>query len=252
MLAASAALELAEVRVASAEKMRLFLTRGRRLHEDMQTCDAAFRRAALAFSAAEESPSHSGSLVVDPGEKATASSCFAAPALTRVHSRYVECEHGFVLIKGRRDHTIEPRCLRSGCLQAAVEWWNCWNSLQLAWRHRRCQSSFNWETPLADTIATLSIAKGISGYGMYLAHASQSQHLSPSLTDISSFHGENSFLSNFYPAPCVYEGETYATVEHAFQAAKTRHSCAKQGGAGTKHDFRIKLLMKGSLAFQLD
>jgi ribA/ribD-fused uncharacterized protein len=29
------------------------------------------------------------------------------------------------------------------------------------------------------------------------------------------------FLSNFWPALVVYDGETYATVEHAYQAAKT-------------------------------
>jgi N-glycosidase YbiA len=38
---------------------------------------------------------------------------------------------------------------------------------------------------------------------------------------ISNFHGENFFLSNFFPAPVSYEGEIYPTVEHAFQAAKT-------------------------------
>ena len=38
---------------------------------------------------------------------------------------------------------------------------------------------------------------------------------------ISNFHGDNFFLSNFFPAPVIYDGETYPTVEHAFQAAKT-------------------------------
>jgi len=38
---------------------------------------------------------------------------------------------------------------------------------------------------------------------------------------ITHFHGQYFFLSNFYPAPIVFEGETYPTVEHAFQAAKT-------------------------------
>ena len=31
---------------------------------------------------------------------------------------------------------------------------------------------------------------------------------------------EYDFLSNFYPSPIVWNGKTYATVEHAYQAAK--------------------------------
>lgn len=38
---------------------------------------------------------------------------------------------------------------------------------------------------------------------------------------ISDFRGDHDFLSNFYPAEIVFEGGTYPTVEHAFQAAKT-------------------------------
>jgi N-glycosidase YbiA len=38
---------------------------------------------------------------------------------------------------------------------------------------------------------------------------------------IREFKGTNRFLSNFYPAPVVFDGETYPTVEHAYQAAKT-------------------------------
>ncbi|MCE7985531.1 MAG: NADAR family protein [Caldilinea sp. CFX5] len=38
---------------------------------------------------------------------------------------------------------------------------------------------------------------------------------------ITSFHGDYDFLSNFAYSPLTYEGETYPTVEHAFQAAKT-------------------------------
>ena len=33
--------------------------------------------------------------------------------------------------------------------------------------------------------------------------------------------GDHPFLSNFYPSIVTYEGEVYATVEHAYQAAKT-------------------------------
>lgn len=43
----------------------------------------------------------------------------------------------------------------------------------------------------------------------------------PSVTPpISEFRGEFLFLSNFYPSPLTYEGEEYATAEHAYQAAK--------------------------------
>lgn len=38
---------------------------------------------------------------------------------------------------------------------------------------------------------------------------------------ITSFRGEYVFLSNFYPAAVSYEGKSYPTVEHAYQAAKT-------------------------------
>lgn len=40
-------------------------------------------------------------------------------------------------------------------------------------------------------------------------------------TPIDSFTGEHAFLSNFYPAEVEFEGQTYPTAEHAFQAAKT-------------------------------
>jgi ribA/ribD-fused uncharacterized protein len=35
------------------------------------------------------------------------------------------------------------------------------------------------------------------------------------------FRGKFSFLSNFHPAPTVWDGITYPTSEHAYQAAKT-------------------------------
>jgi ribA/ribD-fused uncharacterized protein len=38
---------------------------------------------------------------------------------------------------------------------------------------------------------------------------------------IDSFSGIFRFLSNFYSAPVYYEGITYPTSEHAFQAVKT-------------------------------
>lgn len=39
---------------------------------------------------------------------------------------------------------------------------------------------------------------------------------------IDSFDGEYRWLSNFWPSPVVMYGELYPTVEHAYQAAKTR------------------------------
>jgi len=38
---------------------------------------------------------------------------------------------------------------------------------------------------------------------------------------IDRFAGEYSFLSNFYPVEIVFGGESYPSVEHAYQAAKT-------------------------------
>ncbi len=38
---------------------------------------------------------------------------------------------------------------------------------------------------------------------------------------INRFSGDNSFLSNFHPAIIQFEGLNYATVEHAYVAAKT-------------------------------
>lgn len=41
------------------------------------------------------------------------------------------------------------------------------------------------------------------------------------LSKIDSFKGKYNFLSNFWPAQVHYDGITYPTVEHAYQAAKT-------------------------------
>ena len=40
-------------------------------------------------------------------------------------------------------------------------------------------------------------------------------------TQINEFRGDYAFLSNFYPAPVSYMGQTYANNEAAFQAQKT-------------------------------
>lgn len=39
---------------------------------------------------------------------------------------------------------------------------------------------------------------------------------------ITSFSGDNAFLSNFYLSPIVIKGDRYPSVEHAYQAAKTK------------------------------
>ncbi len=39
---------------------------------------------------------------------------------------------------------------------------------------------------------------------------------------INSFTGEHGFLSNFHPSLMEWEGISYPTAEHAFQAAKSR------------------------------
>jgi N-glycosidase YbiA len=41
------------------------------------------------------------------------------------------------------------------------------------------------------------------------------------VTQITRFHGDYGFLSNFYPCVVTWEGADYSSVEHAFQAAKT-------------------------------
>lgn len=45
---------------------------------------------------------------------------------------------------------------------------------------------------------------------------------------IAGFHGQHRFLSNFFPSPITYEGITYGTLEHAFQAAKTTEPVLRQ------------------------
>jgi ribA/ribD-fused uncharacterized protein len=51
------------------------------------------------------------------------------------------------------------------------------------------------------------------------ATAPATTQLSPA--KIPEFQGEYRFLSNFWPAEVIYEGITYPTAEHAYQAAKT-------------------------------
>lgn len=48
------------------------------------------------------------------------------------------------------------------------------------------------------------------------------------MSDITSFRGENDFLSNFYPAPVKYGGLLYQNNEAAFQAQKCLTENEKQ------------------------
>ena len=45
---------------------------------------------------------------------------------------------------------------------------------------------------------------------------------------IDSFTGPNRFLSNFWPAKVMFEGEEYSSVEHAYVAAKTTDEEARK------------------------
>ena len=65
---------------------------------------------------------------------------------------------------------------------------------------------------------------------------------------INQFKDGFAFLSNFHPVSIEYEGITYPSVEHAFQAAKSldveqrRRIASISGGRGAKHaGRRLKL-----------
>lgn len=45
---------------------------------------------------------------------------------------------------------------------------------------------------------------------------------------ITHFKGQHSFLSNFHPTPIEFEGTTFPTSEHAFQAAKSLDPADRQ------------------------
>jgi hypothetical protein len=45
---------------------------------------------------------------------------------------------------------------------------------------------------------------------------------------VTSFDGEYRFLSNFWPAQVEFEGITYTSSEHAYQAAKTTNPSERQ------------------------
>jgi ribA/ribD-fused uncharacterized protein len=49
------------------------------------------------------------------------------------------------------------------------------------------------------------------------------------MNDIKEFLGPHRWLSNFWPAPVVMDGDAYPTVEHAYQAAKTLDPGERKG-----------------------
>lgn len=55
-----------------------------------------------------------------------------------------------------------------------------------------------------------------------------SSQLTKATAMISSFRGRNYFLSNCFPSKIVYNGEIYATAEHAIQAAMCAQESDKE------------------------
>lgn len=70
--------------------------------------------------------------------------------------------------------------------------------------------------------ALLRAVNGNPQFDAVNAAATVSHALAPKpLTEIKGFFGPFRFLSNFHFKKVCYEGEVYATTEHAYQAAKT-------------------------------
>ena len=61
---------------------------------------------------------------------------------------------------------------------------------------------------------------------------------------IDSFTGKNFFLSNFYPHPVTFEGITYPSSEHAYQACKTDEERRKKEIAALASAYEAKLYRK--------
>lgn len=59
---------------------------------------------------------------------------------------------------------------------------------------------------------------------------------------ITAFSGEYRFLSNFYPCTVQYEGMSYPSVEHAYQAAKTGDMPDRRKIANESSPFKAKRL----------
>lgn len=119
------------------------------------------------------------------------------------------------------DETI--MCRWPGCMSEAVapvrENWVCRGHTDPAWTWLETHGS------LADAPAGTEWATIIRG-GRWKEHK-----------PITEFKDSYRFLSNFWPAEVVYEGQKYRTVEHAYQAAKfpgrdDRYNIARESSPG--------------------
>ena len=57
---------------------------------------------------------------------------------------------------------------------------------------------------------------------------------------INRFDGDYRFLSNFCLTPVIFEGDTYPSIEHAFQAAKTTDKGARMAIRGLNSPGKAK------------
>jgi ribA/ribD-fused uncharacterized protein len=66
--------------------------------------------------------------------------------------------------------------------------------------------------------------------------------MSMAAQEITRFQGEYRFLSNFFPCVIHLAGEKYASVEHAYQAAKARTKKHRQwvGAAATPQEAKMR------------
>lgn len=62
---------------------------------------------------------------------------------------------------------------------------------------------------------------------------------------INSFYGRWAFLSNFYPSPLVWQGITYPTAEHAYNAGKSTRRVDRYIVAEAPTPQRAKQLGRG-------
>lgn len=62
---------------------------------------------------------------------------------------------------------------------------------------------------------------GVAGFLYWWELPATQEAYFPRGRRIDDFRGTYFFLSNFAPAPVIFEGQEYPTVEHAYQAAKT-------------------------------
>ena len=57
---------------------------------------------------------------------------------------------------------------------------------------------------------------------------------------INRFYGDYNFLSNFWLTPIIFDGNTYPSIEHAFQAAKTTDKEARMAIRGLNSPGKAK------------